>query len=144
MEEAVAGVEQAPERQLAFDMLRRGLPVAPVLIVVCGLIWGRDGALSAAFGIGLVLLNLLLSAVSMSWAARYSPTTIMVTALGGFTARMALIVLALFVVRGQSWVVDIPLGLTIVLTHLGLLVWETRFVSASLAYPALKPRRSEA
>jgi hypothetical protein len=31
------------------------------------------------------------------------------------------------------------LAVTVLLTHLGLLAWETRFVSASLAYPALKP-----
>ena len=134
--------DPAPERTIALDMLRRGLPVAPVLVVLSGLIWGRDGALSAAFGIGLVLLNLGLSAASMTWAGRYSATTIMATALGGFAFRMLLVVLALVAVRGQAWVEEIPLGLTIVLTHLGLLIWETRYVSASLAYPALKPRRS--
>ena len=26
------------------------------------------------------------------------------------------------------------------ITHLGLLFWETRYVSATLAYPGLKPR----
>jgi len=34
----------------------------------------------------------------------------------------------------------VPLALTIGVTHLGLLIWETRYVSASLAYPGLKPR----
>ena len=33
----------------------------------------------------------------------------------------------------------VPLGLTIVLTHLGLLTWETRHISNSLAFPGLKP-----
>ena len=31
------------------------------------------------------------------------------------------------------------LGLTIIVTHLGLLFWELRYVSASLAFPGLKP-----
>jgi hypothetical protein len=31
--------------------------------------------------------------------------------------------------------------LTIIVTHLGLLVWEMRFVAASLAFPGLKPRK---
>lgn len=134
--------DQAPERIIALDMLRRGIPVAPVLVGVSALIWGRDGALSAGFGIALVLVNLLVSAASMSFAGRYGPTTVMATALGGFAVRMLFIVLALAAVRHQAWVAEIPLGLTIVLTHLGLLIWETRYVSASLAYPALKPRRS--
>ncbi len=33
----------------------------------------------------------------------------------------------------------VPLGLTIIVSHLGLLFWEMRFVSASLAFPGLKP-----
>ena len=144
MEQVAPSVETepAPERVIALDMLRRGIPVAPVLILVSALVWGRDGALSAGFGIALVLVNLLLAAASMSFAAKYGPTTVMATALGGFAVRMLFIVLALAAVRGQAWVEEIPLGLTIVLTHLGLLIWETRYVSASLAYPALKPRRS--
>ena len=30
---------------------------------------------------------------------------------------------------------------TILATHVGLPMWETRHVSASLAYPGLKPRK---
>ena len=30
---------------------------------------------------------------------------------------------------------------TILITHVGLLMWETRYVSISLAYPGLKPRK---
>jgi hypothetical protein len=33
------------------------------------------------------------------------------------------------------------IGLTLVATHLGLLFWELRFISASLAFPGLKPER---
>jgi hypothetical protein len=138
------GDTTTPERDLAVDMLRRGLPVAPLFVVLAGLVWGVDGALSAGFGVAVVLVNLVLSAASMGFAGKYGATTVMATALGGFAIRMLLVVLALVAVRGQSWVEEIPLGLTIVLTHLGLLVWETRYVSATLAYPALKPRRSEA
>ena len=38
-----------------------------------------------------------------------------------------------------SW----PLGATLVVSHLGLLLWETRYVSASLAFPGLKPSPQE-
>ena len=31
------------------------------------------------------------------------------------------------------------LGITVLVTHLGLLFWELRYVSASLAFPGLKP-----
>ena len=41
---------------------------------------------------------------------------------------------------GGEQLVRAPLAFTLVITHLGLLIWETRHVSASLAFPALKPR----
>ncbi|MGI8792998.1 MAG: ATP synthase subunit I [Acidimicrobiales bacterium] len=134
--------ELAPERQIAADMMRRALPVAPVLIVVSGLIWGTKGAWSAAFALALVLVNLGLSAVSLAWAAKVSPSALMATALGGFLLRMLLIVGAITAVRGESWVAPLPLGICVVAFHVGLLIWESRHVSASLAFPGLKPRRT--
>lgn len=35
----------------------------------------------------------------------------------------------------------VPFGVTIVVAHLGLLFWETKYISASLAFPALKPKQ---
>ena len=35
----------------------------------------------------------------------------------------------------------VPFGFTLVVTHLGLLFWEMKYVSANLAYPGLKPSR---
>ena len=60
-------------------------------------------------------------------------------ALFGYLLRLALIFLAIWLVRDASWVVMLPLGLTIIVAHLGLLFWEMKFISASLAFPALKP-----
>lgn len=137
-----AATEAAPERELVFDMLRRAVPVAPVLVVAGAIGWGWNGALSAGFGVLVVLVNLLLAAGLLAGAAKISSTAIMIAAVGGFGVRMSLVVIALAVVRDLPWVEVIPLGVTIVVTHVGLLVWESRNVSASLAYPALKPRRS--
>ena len=134
-------VEGSPEIEIARDMVRRALPVAPVLLLVCGLIWGVDGALSSAYGLALVLLNFLLAAALLSWAARISPTMLMAATLGGFLVRMCLIVAAVLLVRHTSWAVMAPLLGTILVTHVGLLMWETRYVSMSLAYPGLKPRK---
>jgi len=33
------------------------------------------------------------------------------------------------------------LGITLIVAHLGLLFWEMRYVSLSLAHPGLKPGR---
>ena len=129
----------AVEQQLATDMVRRGLPVAPVLVLVGGLIWGVDGALSVAYAVGIVLGNLLLSAAMLGWAARRGGTALMAMALGGFLFRMLLVTFAVWIVKDQAWVELVPLGVAVLVTSLGLLAWETRYVSASLAFPGLRP-----
>ena len=52
----------APEVDVSKDISKRGLLVAPVIIAVCFVIWGADGAWSAAYWITIVLANFLLSA----------------------------------------------------------------------------------
>lgn len=141
-----APVPDAPpvERTLAFDMLKRGIWFAPVLIIASAAVWGGAGASSAGVAIALVFVNLVLAAVALSWAARRSLTLIMAVALGGFAARMGLVIVVLLLVRNQPWIDLVALGVTVLVTHLGLLFWELRYVSASLAFPALKPGNKEA
>ena len=136
-----APVPEAPEveRELAFDMLKRGVWFAPVILVLASLVWGADGATSALLAIALVSVNLLLAALALSWAAKQSLTAIMAVSLGGFAVRMGLVTGVLFAVRDASWVDMTALGITVLVTHLGLLFWEMRYVSASLAFPGLKP-----
>ncbi|MBA2752320.1 MAG: ATP synthase subunit I [Actinobacteria bacterium] len=134
-----AEVTAPVERQIVLDMARRSLPVLPVLVLLAGLGWGWAGAASAAYAVGLILLNFLISAMLLETAARISLPLLMVAALGGFVVRLAMITAAVLLVKDQPWVELVPLSLTLVVTHLGLLVWESRHVSASLAFPALKP-----
>lgn len=129
----------AVERQLAGDLLRRGALAGPVLVALAALVWGADGALSAAYGIAIVLVNLALSAVLLGWASPRGGTVLMAVALGGFMGRMILATVAILLVRDQSWVAMVPLAVAVLVSGLGLLFWETRYVSASLAFPGLKP-----
>ena len=95
--------------------------------------------------VAIIVVNFLIAAAIMSWAARISPAALMGAVLGGFMVRMATIAVVVFAVKDESWVVLPVLAFTLLLTQLGLLFWETRFVSASLAYPGLKPKpRKEA
>lgn len=127
------------EWDLATDMVRRGLPVAPIVVLFGALGWGVHGALSTAYALVLVLGNLLASAALMRWAGKKSLGVLAGAAAGGYAVRMAVVTLAVWAVKGMSWVELLPLGLTIVVTQLGLLWWETRQISLSLAYPGLKP-----
>ena len=141
-----ASAPEAPavERELAFDMARRGLWVAPAIVALAALVWGGDGAWSALAAVAVVLVNLALAAISLSWAARRSLTLLMAVAMGGFLVRMGLVTVVMLAVRNQPWIDLVALGVTVVVTHLGLLFWELRYVSASLAYPALQPGHKEA
>lgn len=136
---ADAPAEGAPEVQVALDLARRALPVAPLVLVVSALVWGLDGALSSGFGLILVVCNFLASAALIAWAVRISPAVLMAAVLGGFLLRLGLLVAAVSLVRDAAWVELVPLLFTVLGAHLGLLVWESRHVSASLAYPGLRP-----
>lgn len=133
----------APEAVIARDMVKRAVVVGPVLIVTFGLIWGVDGALSTAYGLAIVVANFVLAAAMLTWAARISTAFVMGAALFGYLIRLTLIFLAIFLVRNASWVELVPLGVTVIATHLALLFWEMRRVSLSLAFPALKPAATQ-
>lgn len=132
----------APEVGVTKDMIRRGLIVAPLLIAVSGFIWGLDGAYSCAYGIGIVLLNFALSATLVAVTARISLGLMMGAVLFGYLIRLGLIFLAVFLVKDAGWISLPALGATIIVTHLGLLIWEMKYVALSLAHPGLKPTRS--
>ena len=129
----------APEVGVTKDMVRRGLIVAPLLIVVCGFIWGMDGAFSSAYAIAIVLLNFSLAAALVATSARISLGLMMGAVLFGYLIRLGLIFLAVYLVKDASWISLPALGATIIVTHLGLLIWEMKFVALSLAHPGLKP-----
>ena len=133
----------APEAALARDIIKRGLFVAPILIGVCAIVWGANGAYSCAYAFAIVFGNFGLAAALVAYTARISYALMMTTMLFGYLLRLALVAVAVFVVRNLTWVELLPLGLTIIFAHLGLLFWELRYVSLSLAFPGLKPKPSK-
>jgi hypothetical protein len=133
----------APEPVLARDLAKHALILAPIAIVICAAIWGWAGATSAAYAIALVTLNFLAAAWLLAWAARISYGLLMGVALFGFLIRLALIGVAVLAVKDAAWVEPVALGLTLVVSYLGLLFWELRYVSVSLAHPGLKPTPKE-
>jgi hypothetical protein len=136
----VAGTPQAPELDVARDLARRALWLVPVALVVGMVGWGWAGAVSALFALALVTVNFLLAAASMAWAARISLAVLMATVMLGYLVRLGIIVVATLSVAHTGWFLAVPFGGTLIVAHLALLLWETRYVSASLAYPGLKPR----
>ena len=131
----------APEVEVSTDLIKRGVIVAPLIVAICGVIWGLDGVWSSMYGIGLVLANFALAAAVIALTIRISFTMMLGGVLFGYLFRLGLIFVAVFAVRDAGWISLPALGATIIVTHLGLLVWELKYVALSLAYPGLKPLR---
>jgi hypothetical protein len=136
---AASGIPVAHESRIADHMARHALLVAPVVVLACGLLRGVDGAVSAAIGLALVAVNFFVSARLIGWAAARSLALLQGAVLGGFVVRLFALTLIVLGLEQFSFI-DLPvLVLTIAFTHIGLLVWETRYVSLTLAAPGLKP-----
>ena len=73
---------------------------------------------SALLAVAVVVVNLLLSSISLAWAARVSPTALMGAALGGFLVRMMLVTAVVIAVKGSAWVDLTALAVAILVTHL--------------------------
>jgi len=135
-------VDNAPESAVSRDMVRRGLLVAPLLLVVSGVIWGTEGVSGSAYGLAIVLVNFIFAAGIITITAPRSLPLLMGSVMVGYVARLGLIFIAVLPVRDSTWISIPSLCATMLVTHLGLLVWELRHVSMSLAYPGLKPKKS--
>lgn len=127
----------APEVAISTDLVRKGVMVAPAIVGLSWLIWGSAGAWSSLYGVGLVLVNFAASAALLSVAARISLAFVMGATLFGYLVRLAFIFAAVWFVAEASWISIPALGATIIVTHLGLLVWELRYVAITLAHSGL-------
>ena len=131
----------APEAAIVRDIIKHGLYVAPIMIGLSALIWGVNGGWSSAYGLAIVLGNFAVAAWMVSYTAKISYALMMGATLFGYIFRLAVIAAAVFLVRNASWAELVPLCMTIVISHVGLLFWELRYVSLSLAFPGLKPKQ---
>ncbi len=130
----------APEREVATDLFRRGVLISPLLLVLCLIFSGLGGLACGAIALGIVLAYFLAGAWVIEWAVRISPQLLMGAVLGGFIIRMGVITGVVLPIRNANWVEIIPFAGVLIFLHLGLLIWEMRYVSATLSYPGLKPR----
>ena len=129
----------APVMEVAKDLVKRVVLLGPVLVVIGAIFWQTPGAASVGYALGIVIVNFLLAVSLLAWAGRISFAAMGAAAMFGFLLRLGLIFLAVLVVRDASWIEMLPLGLTLIVAHLGILFWEMRYISGTLAHPGLKP-----
>lgn len=131
----------APAMEIALDIVKRAAVFGPIALIACAAIWGINGAFSGAYALAIVVVNFLLSAWLLQTAGRISAAAMGGAALFGYLLRLGLIFLAFLLVKDADWMEIMPFGLVLIVTHLGLLFWELKYVSGSLAAPGLKPKR---
>ena len=141
MSDSVTVEPVAPESDIARHLARRAVLVAPVFLLVGVLGWGLDGLLSSALALVLVAVNFRLGAAIITRAAQISINALYGAVLGGYVVRLALMTVVVLVVKAVGLLATVPFAITLLVTHLGLLAWESRHVAMTLAAPGLKPTK---
>jgi hypothetical protein len=137
-----ASIDQV-ESRIAHDLARRALIVAPVAIIGVGLWRGVPAGAAVALAFALVVANFLASAWILGWVARTTPDLLMGAAMMSFLVRLVLITAIGIGVRELDLVEWPVFCITLVVSYLGLLFWEMRSISLSMASPGLKPKPHE-
>jgi ATP synthase protein I len=105
-------------------MTKRGLLLAPLLVVSLALVGGAEYAISGAAGIALTLVNLWIAARIIGGVAESSPQLLMPAALGAFALGL-MVLTGIALVLESLRVVFFPVtGLVLVGSHLLLVLWE--------------------
>lgn len=142
-ETIVESVSGQPEKRIANHLALRALWVSPLFLILSAIGWGLSGAVSALLALVLVSFNFLAGAAIITKSVKISPNMLYGSVLGGYVVRLAILTGVVMSVRSFDWFDTVPFAMTLLVTHLGLLATETRYISASLAYPDLKPTSSK-
>lgn len=116
------------EAAMAAAAVRLGLVLAPAATLVAWLVRGGSAALTALFGVVLVVGGFAATGRSLTWAARRSEEVLMAVALGGFLLRLVLYA-ALIVALRPVEALDGPVfAVTVAATLVVMLGYEVRLV----------------
>lgn len=128
------------EKRMASHMLKWGVIASPVLLLVSFLIWSTRGFESSLFAIALVLINFFVTAKLMEIGGRVSLSGLMAAAVGSFVFDLALLTAAVIPFANSSWMNLWALGLTLIVTHLGLVVFEATTISTRMAFMDIRAK----
>lgn len=118
------------EATLARHIVRRVVVVGPLIVAAAGLLRGIDGAIAAAIGVTVVVVNFLVSGILLSAAASISLALYHAAALIGFILRLVLITVVMLVIANMFEIDRIAFGVAAVVSYLVLLTLEAAAVAA--------------
>lgn len=106
------------------NIAKRSLWVAPILIVVFGVVGGWLGAISAGVGVAIVAVNFVVGGYILATAARVSLSLYHAAALFGFFIRLGLITLTMVLIVSVTDIDRVAMGVSAVISYLTLLSLE--------------------
>jgi len=119
-----------PERDLVRRLLPFSIPAAAAAFLLGAVASGAGAGWSAALAIAVVAGNLLLSGLSIAWAAGISPVALYAVALGGFMVRLTVFLVLLVLLSRFDWFSPVAFTAAFVPATLGLLVAEMRVLAS--------------
>lgn len=128
------------ESEIARDLAKRALFVAPIVLVVAGIWQGWDGVAGAALGLVVVAANFLLLAKLMATGAKAGAQAVAFAAMLSYAVLLIVVTLIAVALRGISTVDLASFVVTVALVHLGLLFLELPKLGLTPGAPGLKPR----
>ncbi|MBA3628700.1 MAG: hypothetical protein H0W55_03345 [Actinobacteria bacterium] len=112
------------EVQMVARMMRRGLWLAPILGAGLWLWGGPLYVWSGVAGLGMALLNLWLSARLIGGVADRNPQLLMVVGLATFVLGLILVTCIALVLNAMNLIFFPVTGVSLIGSHLVLVVWE--------------------
>ena len=121
-----------PERELVRRLLPLTVPALVLAAVAAALVGGAGAGWSAAIGIGALAANLVMTGLSLGWAAAISPVVLMAVGLGGFMVRLVTFTVALVLLDRLPWFSPVAFAAAFVPATIALLVVEFRLVGGRM------------
>ena len=128
------------ESEIARDLAKRALFVAPVVLLVAGLWQGGDGVAGAALGLVVVAANFIVLAKLMATGAKAGAQAVAFAAMLSYAILLIVVTLVAVALREISAVDVASFVVTVALVHLGLLFLELPKLGLTPGAPGLKPR----
>ncbi|MCL1592907.1 MAG: hypothetical protein M3132_00975 [Actinomycetia bacterium] len=108
------------------NIAKRAIWVAPILMVIFGVVSGIPGAIAAGLGVAIVTINFVLGGYILATAAGVSLSLYHAAALFGFFIRLGLITMTMLAIVAVFPDIDrVAMGVSAVASYLTLLSLET-------------------
>jgi len=117
-------------------------PAAAAMIVLSGIAGGGKGLIGALLGVGLVIVFFGIDALALSWAARRSPSVMMVTAISTYLVKILALLFVVAKYSGTTAFNGKLFGFTVIVC---VIVYTTAqaVIAARLKMPYVEPHEQQ-